>query len=125
MQDLCKDLAKTGKGVVLCGDYNIAHKEIDLARPKPNRNNPGFYPEECESMDAFVGSGMVDTFRHFCDEPDHYTWWSYRGNARTKNVGWRLDYHCVNTDFMDRIKKAEIHPGVMGSDHCPVSVTIR
>jgi len=125
MLKLCNKLRKAGKNVVVCGDYNIAHKDIDLARPKDNRDSPGFYPEECASMDQFIGAGYVDTFRHFTPEPGHYTWWSYRSGAREKNVGWRIDYHCVNNEFIDRVKKAQIHCDVRGSDHCPVSITVK
>lgn len=122
---LCNRLVKSGTNVVLCGDYNIAHTEIDLARPKQNEDNPGYLPEEREAMTRFLKAGYVDTFRHFCPDSDHYTWWSYRGGARAKNVGWRLDYHCVNKDFIGRVKRAEILSEVLGSDHCPVAITLR
>lgn len=116
---------KQGKHVVICGDFNIAHRDIDLARPKQNRDNPGFYPEECAALDRFLKAGYLDTFRHFTPDPGHYTWWSYRANARAKNIGWRLDYHMVNREMADRLKKADILPEIMGSDHCPVRLTIR
>lgn len=122
---LCNKLVREGTNVVLCGDYNIAHTEIDLARPKANVDNPGYLPEERDAMTKFLKAGYVDTFRHFCPDPDHYSWWSYRGGARAKNVGWRIDYHCVNKDFIDRVKDASIMSGVMGSDHCPVAVTLK
>ncbi|GMW02878.1 MAG: exodeoxyribonuclease III [Candidatus Hydrogenedentota bacterium] len=125
MSDLCKRLVKSGKHVVTCGDYNIAHQEIDLARPKDNRDSPGFYPEECEAMNGFLASGFVDTFRHFCKDPGHYTWWTYRAGARQRNIGWRIDYHCVNREFVERVKSSHIHAHVMGSDHCPVSIAVR
>lgn len=125
MLKTCNRLRKAGKNVVVCGDYNIAHKDIDLARPKDNRDSPGFYPEECASMDTFIGAGYVDTFRHFTPDPNHYTWWSYRSNAREKNVGWRIDYHCVNEEFIPRVKNSAIHSDVHGSDHCPVSITVK
>lgn len=121
----CNQLRKGGKNVIVCGDFNIAHKEIDLARPKDNRNSPGFYPEECASMDQFLSAGYIDTFRHFTPDPGHYTWWSYRSNARAKNVGWRIDYHCVNREFIERVKRSRIHGDMHGSDHCPVSITVR
>lgn len=121
----CVKWRKAGRHIILCGDYNIAHTEIDLARPKENVDNPGFLPEERAAMDAFLAAGYVDTFRHFCAEPGHYTWWSYRGRAREKNVGWRLDYHCVDTDFLPRVKRASILKEVTGSDHCPVALEIR
>ncbi len=120
------DLLAAGKHVVVCGDFNVSHKEIDLARPKQNRDNPGFYPEECEAMDAFLNGTLVDAFRTFHpDEPGHYTWWSYRGGARARNVGWRLDYHVVDAELMPRVKKSQIHASVMGSDHCPISIELR
>jgi len=125
MIDYCKNLTKEGKNFVLCGDYNIAHKPIDLARPKPNENNPGYYIEEREAMDRFIDAGMVDTFRHFNKEPDNYTWWSYRAKARERNVGWRIDYHCVNEKFMKSIKESYILPDIMGSDHCPLAIKIK
>ncbi|MDZ4861103.1 MAG: exodeoxyribonuclease III [Candidatus Hydrogenedentes bacterium] len=125
MLSLCNALRAKGTNVVICGDYNIAHKEIDLARPKTNRDSPGFYPEECACMDAFVSAGYLDTFRHFTPDPHHYTWWSYRSGAREKNIGWRIDYHCVNAEFIDRIASAAIHCDVRGSDHCPVSITVK
>ena len=122
---LCSRLVKQGRNVLLCGDYNIAHREIDLARPKQNEENPGYLPEEREAMTKFLKAGFVDTFRHFHEEPGHYTWWSYRSNARANNVGWRIDYHCVNRDFVSQLKHAEILNTVTGSDHCPVAVTLR
>ncbi|HPC15667.1 MAG TPA: exodeoxyribonuclease III [Candidatus Hydrogenedentes bacterium] len=125
LRDRCVALRKAGRHVLLCGDYNIAHTEIDLARPKENVDNPGFLPEERAAMDAFLAAGHVDTFRHFCKEPGHYTWWSYRGRAREKNIGWRLDYHCVDADFLPRVKSSSILKEITGSDHCPVAVEIR
>lgn len=124
MTAFCNKLRDSGKHVVLCGDYNIAHEEIDLARPKQNVDNPGFLPEEREAMTKFLNAGYVDTFRHFNKEPENYTWWSYRFKAREKNLGWRIDYHCVNKEFLPKIKKSEILSNVMGSDHCPVSIMI-
>lgn len=121
----CEEIVGAGKHVILCGDYNIAHKAIDLARPKENEGNPGYLPEERDAMTRFLGAGYVDTFRHFCPDPGHYTWWSYRANARANDIGWRLDYHCVNQDFLPRVKSVEILKNVMGSDHCPVSLTLK
>jgi len=120
----CRELVRHGKNLVLCGDYNIAHKEIDLARPKENVNNPGFLPEERAWMDAFTAAGFLDTFRMFHPEPGHYTWWSYRSRAREKNIGWRIDYHCVNQTFRNRVSDAGILSEVTGSDHCPVTLTL-
>lgn len=121
----CNRLRNSGHNVVLCGDYNIAHTEIDLARPKDNQDNPGFLPEERDAMTRFLAQGYVDVFRHFTREPGHYTWWSYRANARQKNIGWRLDYHCVNKEMLKRVKACVIHPQVTGSDHCPVSIALK
>jgi exodeoxyribonuclease-3 len=125
LRKLWNKLRREGKHVVACGDFNIAHKDIDLARPKQNRDNPGFYPEECAAMDSFVRAGYVDVFRHFCKEPEQYTWWSYRFQARAKHIGWRLDYHWANKEFIDRVASSTIHADVHGADHCPVSIAVR
>ena len=126
IRDRISRLRAAGKHVVVCGDFNVSHKEIDLARPKENRESPGFYPEECTEMDAFLDGTLVDTFRSFHpNEPGHYTWWSYRGGARERNVGWRLDYCVVNAELMPRVKKSRIHAAVLGSDHCPISLELR
>jgi len=125
LRALCNKIRRSGRGVVICGDFNIAHKDIDLARPKQNRDNPGFYPEECAALDAYARAGYVDVFRQqHPGEPGHYSWWSYRGNARANNVGWRLDYHWVDKAFHPRAKRAYILPGVTGSDHCPVVLEV-
>jgi exodeoxyribonuclease-3 len=110
------------KSVVLCGDLNVAHKEIDLANPKANVKNPGFCPEERAWMDEVVQAGYVDTFRLFHQEPEQYTWWSYRFHARAKNIGWRIDYFVVDPASRDRVRSAAIHDDVLGSDHCPISI---
>ena len=124
--ELAESLVEKGKNVILCGDFNVAHRPIDLARPEENRDNPGFYPEECDAMDCFLENGFIDTFRHFHPgEPGHYSWWSYRTRARERNVGWRLDYHCVNRDFLPRVKTASILSDIYGSDHCPVMIEIQ
>ena len=113
------------KPVIFAGDLNVAHTEIDLARPKANRKNAGFSDEERAGFDDIVSAGFVETFRHFHpDEPDHYTWWSYRGGARAKNVGWRIDYFCASEPLMERVKTSKILPEVMGSDHCPILLEI-
>jgi len=122
--ELCQKLRAGGANVIVCGDFNIAHTEIDLARPAENENNPGFFPQERAAMDTFLGAGYVDTFRQFTKEGGHYTWWSYQARARERNVGWRIDYHCVNTEFMPHVKESVILAGVMGSDHCPVALTV-
>ena len=110
------------KSVVLCGDLNVAHKEIDLTNPKQNEKNPGFCPEERQWMDEFLNSGYLDTFRMFNQEPGQYSWWSYRFSARQKNIGWRIDYFCVDTKSAKRVKGAAILAEIMGSDHCPVQL---
>ncbi len=120
----CDALVADGKDVIVCGDFNIAHKPIDLTHPKANEGNPGYLPEERAWMDSFIGAGYVDTFRIFTSEGGHYTWWSYRMNARGKNVGWRIDYHCVNQGMRERVREAVILPEVTGSDHCPIELTV-
>jgi len=121
-----KNLEKT-KPVITCGDFNVAHKAIDLARPKPNYNkSAGFMQEEIDGMDRYVGGGFADTFRHFHPEStDKYSWWSYRAGARGKNVGWRIDYFLVSQSFIPNINKAYILNNVMGSDHCPVGIELK
>lgn len=115
-----------GKNVVVCGDVNTAHQDIDLARPKENRKVSGFLPIECEWMDKWVNAGYIDTFRHFYpNKPDEYSWWNVRSRARDRNVGWRIDYFFTNNEMRDRLVDAKIHQDVMGSDHCPVSLTIK
>ncbi len=125
MLAFCKKWHAKGVNVVLCGDYNIAHREIDLRNPKQNQDNSGFLPEERAWMDHFLSSGYVDTFRSRNPEPGHYTWWSYRPGVRAKNIGWRIDYHCVNEELDDRVKKCWIRPEVTGSDHCPVVLELK
>jgi exodeoxyribonuclease-3 len=111
------------KTVVLCGDFNVAHTEIDLTNPKSNEKNPGFTPEERAWMDAFLAAGYVDTFRIFNQEPGNYTWWSYRFQARARNIGWRIDYFVVDEKSKNRVKSAAILSDILGSDHCPVEMT--
>ncbi|QDT10085.1 exodeoxyribonuclease III [Planctomycetes bacterium K23_9] len=113
------------KPVIFCGDLNCAHKEIDLANPKANRRNAGFTQEEREGVDRMVDAGFIDSFRHFCDEPDNYSWWTYRSNARERNIGWRLDYFFVSQKFADRVTDAVIRDDIHGSDHCPVELMIK
>lgn len=123
-QHLCMQAKK--KPVVFCGDLNVAHHEIDLARPKENRKNPGFSDQERESFGALLDAGFIDTYRHhFPDRKGAYSWWSYRAGARQRNVGWRIDYFGVSSGFEDGVKNAEILPDVMGSDHCPVGISLR
>ncbi|MCC7441064.1 MAG: exodeoxyribonuclease III [Bdellovibrionales bacterium] len=126
MWDLCDAYTKRGTHTVLCGDYNIAHREIDLKNPKCNVDNAGFLPEERAEMDEYLGRGYADVFRERVkDEPHHYSWWSYRSNARANNVGWRIDYHCVDRGLVGRVADAGIQPQVLGSDHCPVTLDLR
>ena len=116
---------KEKKGVVYCGDLNVAHKEIDLKNPKTNRMNAGFTDQEREKMTALLSSGFIDTFRLLHpEERDIYSWWSYRFRAREKNTGWRIDYFIVSEDLGEKVREAEIHTSVMGSDHCPVMLTL-
>ena len=113
------------KPVVVCGDMNVAHKEIDLKNPATNHKNAGFTDEEREKMTVLLQSGFVDTFRHFHpDATDRYSWWSYRFHAREKNVGWRIDYFLVSERLLPRLKSADICDDIMGSDHCPVSLEL-
>ncbi|MCL2388776.1 MAG: exodeoxyribonuclease III [Elusimicrobia bacterium] len=112
------------RGLVICGDYNTAHTEIDLARPKENSKVSGFLPEERLKLDHIVSKGLTDTFRHFHLSPDNYTWWDYKTAARTRNVGWRIDYFFVNQPVLKYLKSASIQKDVLGSDHCPVEIEI-
>jgi exodeoxyribonuclease-3 len=120
----CEFLKSAGKNLIICGDYNTAHMEIDLRYPKANKNTTGFLPEERAWIDKFISHGYIDTFRHFNKEPDNYTWWSYRFNARMKNIGWRIDYFFVNEAFLPNLKNAFILNAVAGSDHCPLGIEI-
>jgi exodeoxyribonuclease-3 len=119
-----RKLEKT-KPVIVCGDLNVAHEPIDLARPKENVGNPGFSNEEREGFRAFLGAGFVDTFRHFEKGPGHYSWWTYRAGARPRNIGWRIDYFLASAALAPRFKRAWISPEVMGSDHCPVGLEMK
>lgn len=113
------------KPVIMCGDLNVAHQEIDLKNPKSNRRNAGFTDEEREKMTQLLKAGFADSFRYlYPDKEEAYSWWSYMGRAREKNVGWRIDYFIVSNDIKDKIKEASIYPEVMGSDHCPVGLEI-
>ena len=111
-----------GKPVVFCGDLNVAHQEIDLARPKGNVGNPGFSDEERAAFAGFMAAGFVDTFREFEPGGGHYTWWSVATGARARNIGWRIDYFLVSGRFRPALRRAFIRPAVMGSDHCPVGI---
>ncbi|HEY1835690.1 MAG TPA: exodeoxyribonuclease III [Candidatus Saccharimonadales bacterium] len=119
----CKQLEKS-KPVAFCGDLNVAHTELDLANPKPNRGKKGFTDEEREGFQNFIDAGFVDTLRMFKQGNGYYTWWSHFANSRARNVGWRIDYVLVSHTLQSKVKTAEIHPKIMGSDHCPVSITL-
>jgi exodeoxyribonuclease-3 len=111
--------------VIFCGDLNVAHKEIDLKNPKANKHNPGFTIEERGGFDRYIEHGFIDTFREFNKEPGNYTWWTYRFNARAKNIGWRIDYFCISKALRTMIEEAFILKDIMGSDHCPVGITLK
>lgn len=115
---------ETSKPVVVCGDLNVAHREIDLARPAANTKNAGFTPEERADFDAFLSAGFLDTFREFQSGGGHYTWWSYQSGARARNIGWRIDYFCISPSLRPQLRDAFIMPHVMGSDHCPVGIVL-
>ena len=119
----CQLLEKT-KPVIFCGDLNVAHTEDDLANPKPNIGKTGFTYEERSGFQAFVDHGFIDTFRMFKQGNGFYTWWSHFASARSRNVGWRIDYFMVSSSLKSKVESADIHPSVIGSDHCPVSVTL-
>ncbi len=122
--EFADSLRAKGKKLIICGDVNTAHKEIDLARPKENEDVSGFLPIEREWMDKFVSHGYVDTFRYFNEDPHNYTWWDLKSRARERNVGWRLDYFFVTDDMLPWLRDAFIMSEVMGSDHCPVGIRI-
>ncbi|MBX3020057.1 MAG: exodeoxyribonuclease III [Bdellovibrionales bacterium] len=121
----CARERENGKTLLLCGDWNIAHTEIDLRNPKSNMKNAGFLPEERAWLTRFLKRGYVDAFRHFTPDPNHYTWWSYRPGVRERNVGWRLDYFLADEDSKTRLTASTHHTHVMGSDHCPVALEIK
>lgn len=113
------------KPVVICGDLNVAHKEIDLKNPKTNHNNPGFTDQERNALTELLDSGFIDTFRYLHpDATDAYSWWSYRFSARAKNIGWRIDYFLISNRLASKLRSADIHPDITGSDHCPVSIEL-
>ncbi|KYK29033.1 exodeoxyribonuclease III [Thermoplasmatales archaeon SG8-52-1] len=118
------NLKAQGKNIVVCGDFNTAHNEIDLARPKENEKISGFLPIERAWIDTFIDHGYIDTFRYFNKEPENYSWWDFKTRARERNVGWRIDYFFTNKEFMKHVKKAFILKDVMGSDHCPIGIEI-
>ena len=113
------------KPVIVCGDLNVAHEEIDLKNPKTNRKNAGFTDEEREKFTTLLNAGFTDTFRYLHPEQVTYSWWSYRFKAREKNAGWRIDYFLVSNRLRDMIEKADIHTEIFGSDHCPVELVVK
>lgn len=123
--EICDDLHQQGKKIIITGDFNTAHQEIDLANPKANEKNTGFLPEEREWIDRYLDHGFVDAFRALYPENEVYTWWTYRFNSRERDVGWRLDYYLVSQGLMDRVEDVIIHGDIMGSDHCPVSLILK
>lgn len=123
-QEYVNNLTKKIPNIVISGDYNICHTEIDIHNPKQNANTSGFLPVEREWLGKFIDSGFVDSFRHLNKDPHHYSWWSYRANARNNNKGWRIDYHMVSEPLKDKIKRAYILPEAKHSDHCPIVVEI-
>jgi len=124
MLELMDSYVKSGKDIIVCGDYNTAHKEIDLKNPKANEKDSGFLPIERAWLDKLQNHGFIDTFREFNDQPEQYSWWSYRFGARARNAGWRIDYFWVNQTFMPNIENAYIQNEIQGSDHCPVGIEI-
>ncbi len=123
-ETFCRGLRKK-KSVVIAGDINVAHREVDLRNPKQNKNNAGFTPVEREWFDGFLKSGYVDTFREFVSSGGKYTWWPYRNNCRERNIGWRIDYFLVTQDLRKKLVNSQILKDVRGSDHCPVSLEIK
>lgn len=119
------ELKKEFQHLILSGDFNICHKPIDIHNPKSNANTSGFLPEEREWMENFISSGFVDTFRVFNQQPHHYSWWSYRAGARSKNLGWRIDYNLASENLRNRFKRSAILPDAMHSDHCPVLLELK
>ncbi len=116
----CMKLRQQDKSIIITGDFNTAHREIDLKNPKANEQTSGFLPEERIWIDRYLDHGFVDTFRALCDEPGHYTWWTYRYNARARNIGWRIDYFMVSEDLAPRVQRSYMRPEIPGSDHCPI-----
>ena len=122
--DMLEPAKERGEPIVVMGDFNTAHEDIDLARPRQNRETSGFRPEEREELDRWIRSGWIDAFREFEKGEGHYTWWSQRKGVREKNIGWRIDYHLVSPGAREFLQGAEIHADVQGSDHCPLSIDI-
>ena len=124
MFEKMEEIRNSGKNLIICGDYNTAHKTIDLANPKENEMYSGFLPIERAWLDKLVENNWIDTFRYFDQRPDQYSWWTYRFGARQRNIGWRIDYFFVNKEFIPKVKNAFIQQEIIGSDHCPVGIEI-
>lgn len=125
IMEFVEELRKTRPKLVICGDYNIAHTEIDIHNPKTNKNTSGFKPEEREWMSQLIAAGYTDTFRHFHEGPDNYSWWSYRANARANNKGWRIDYIATTDNLKEQLMDADLFPDAKHSDHCPGYVKLK
>jgi exodeoxyribonuclease-3 len=123
--ELCENLRKKGEELIITGDFNTAHREIDLANPKENEKYSGFLPVEREWLDSLLDKGYIDTFRHFHREPGSYTWWTYRFNARKRNIGWRIDYFFVTKGLIDRVEESSVLSDVYGSDHAPILLRMK
>jgi exodeoxyribonuclease-3 len=123
-QNYIDTLKKKRPKLIICGDYNICHQAIDIHNPKSNANNSGFLPEERDWIDQFMRSGFIDSFRHYNKEPHNYSWWTFRANSRSKNLGWRIDYNLVSSNLEAQMKRAAILPEAKHSDHCPVMLEI-
>ena len=123
--EMVKPLIDRDEKIVVCGDVNTAHKEIDLAHPKTNENVSGFLPVEREWIDRFLEHGFIDAFRHFNNEPEQYTWWDVKSRARDRNIGWRIDYFYISKNLLPYLAEAFIMPDVTGSDHCPIGITLQ
>ena len=123
-QEFINELRKERPQLIICGDYNICHRAIDIHNPVSNAKSSGFLLEERAWMESFLNSGFVDSFRHLNKDPHHYTWWSYRAGARGKNLGWRIDYACITGNLQDKLQRAVILPEAKHSDHCPVLIEI-
>jgi exodeoxyribonuclease-3 len=122
--DFCGDLRTRGRRLIVCGDYNTAHQPIDLARPTQNKNTSGFLPEEREALGRWLERGFADVFRRLHPDAEEYTWWTYRADARARNVGWRIDYFLVAEELMPHVREARILGDVVGSDHCPIELVL-
>jgi len=123
--DYADSLKIKSKNLIICGDINTAHKEIDLARPRENEKISGFLPQERAWIDKFISHGYIDTFRMFNQKPDHYTWWDLKSRARERNVGWRIDYFFVSENLKKKVRASYMLPDVMGSDHCPIGIDVK